>query len=127
MAAMMSSALCAVGLGFAGPHSYALAVALMLVYGFIIWLDSASLTAGAAGTADPQRRGATLAVHSTLGYAGGFVGPLIIGWTLDLMGGHSAMSWGLSFSIIGICSLLAMVIFVSLRPRELAGEEKTVK
>ena len=126
MAAMMSSALCAAGLGFAGRHSYALAVGLMLVYGFIIWLDSASLTAGAAGTADPQRRGATLAVHSTLGYAGGFVGPLIIGWTLDLMGGHSAMSWGLSFSIIGICSLLAMGIFVSLRPRELAGEGKKV-
>lgn len=127
MAAMMSSALCAAGLGFAGPHSYALAVGLLLIYGFIIWLDSASLTAGAAGTADPQRRGATLAVHSTLGYAGGFVGPLIIGWTLDLMGGNSATSWGLAFSIIGICSLLAMVIFVSLRPRELAGEGKTVK
>ena len=40
-----------------------------------------------AGTAEPSRRGATLAVHSTLGYAGGFVGPLLIGYTLDLAGG----------------------------------------
>ena len=59
---------------------------LLLVYGFVVWLDSSSLTAGAAGTAEPSRRGATLAVHSTLGYAGGFVGPLMIGYTLDLAG-----------------------------------------
>ena len=105
-----------------GSNSYVLAVALMLLYGFIVWLDSYSLTAGAAGTADPQRRGATLAVHSTLGYAGGFVGPLIIGWTLDLSGGKSPTSWGLSFLLIAICSLVAMVIFLAMRPRELAGE-----
>ncbi len=122
MVAMLCSAFCATSLGFMGSHSYVLAVALMLLYGFIVWLDSSSLTAGAAGTADPQRRGATLAVHSTLGYAGGFVGPLIIGWTLDLSGGKSPTSWGLSFLLIAICSLVAMVIFIALRPRELAGE-----
>ena len=48
--------------------SYWLAVALLLVYGPIVWLDSSSLTAGAAGTAEPAQRGATLAVHSMLGY-----------------------------------------------------------
>ncbi|MEN9515792.1 MAG: hypothetical protein RIQ95_2420 [Pseudomonadota bacterium] len=122
MAAMLCSAICATSLGFMGSNSYVLAVVLMLLYAFIVWLDSSSLTAGAAGTADPQRRGATLAVHSTLGYAGGFVGPLIIGWTLDLSGGKSPTSWGLSFLLIAICSLVAMVIFLALRPRELAGE-----
>ncbi|MFN5131011.1 MAG: MFS transporter [Burkholderiales bacterium] len=122
MAAMLCSAICATSLGFMGSNSYVLAVVLMLLYAFIVWLDSSSLTAGAAGTADPQRRGATLAVHSTLGYAGGFVGPLIIGWTLDLSGGKSQTSWGLSFLLIAICSLVAMVIFLALRPRELAGE-----
>ncbi|MFM9039338.1 MAG: nitrate/nitrite transporter, partial [Betaproteobacteria bacterium] len=127
MAAMLCSAFCATSLGFMGSHSYVLAVALMLLYGFIVWLDSSSLTAGAAGTADPQRRGATLAVHSTLGYAGGFVGPLIIGWTLDLSGGKSPTSWGLSFLLIAICSLVAMVIFLAMRPRELAGEGDKAK
>ena len=122
MAAMLCSAICATSLGFMGSNSYVLAVVLMLLYAFIVWLDSSSLTAGAAGTADPDRRGATLAVHSTLGYAGGFVGPLIIGWTLDLSGGKSPTSWGLSFLLIAICSLVAMVIFLALRPRELAGE-----
>ena len=59
-------------IGFVGTASYQIAAALILLYGLVIWLDSSSLTAGAAGTAEPSRRGATLAVHSTLGYAGGF-------------------------------------------------------
>ena len=58
---------------------YRIAVVLIVVYGMIIWLDSSSLIAGAAGAADPARRGATHAVHSILGYADGFVGPVAIG------------------------------------------------
>ena len=78
--AMTSCVVCAAGIGFLGTHSYPLAAALVLVYGLLIWLDSSSLTAGAAGSADPRRRGATLALHSLAGYTGGFVGPIMIGW-----------------------------------------------
>ena len=74
---------------------------LLTLYGVVIWLDSSSLTAGTAGTAEPSRRGATLAVHSMLGYAGGFVGPLLVGWMLDLSGGMSQLGWGLSFLSVG--------------------------
>ena len=94
---MMASAVCAGLLGFVGPLSYAFAVALLLAYGLLISLDSSSLTAGAAGSAEPSRRGATLAVHSMLGYAGGFVGPLIVGWALDLSGGMSPAAWAFHF------------------------------
>jgi MFS family permease len=92
--AMLGSILIGSMIGFIGSMSYPLAVGLMLVYGLVIWLDSSSLTAGTAGSAEPERRGATLAVHSMLGYAGGFVGPLIVGFTLDAAGGHSSMAWG---------------------------------
>ena len=85
--ALIASAVCASLLGFLGSGSYPMAVGLMLIYGVIVWLDSFSLTAGAAGTAEPSRRGATLAAHSMLGYIGGFVGPLAVGWVLDLQGG----------------------------------------
>ena len=91
-----------------GAQSYALAVTLMLVYGALIWLDSASLTAGTAGTAEPARRGATLAVHSTLGYLGGFIGPLAVGWVLDLGGGNAA-AWSGAFAVIAAIMLLALV------------------
>lgn len=109
-------------IGFLGASSYWIAVGLIVLYGMIIWLDSSSLTAGAAGSADPARRGATLAVHSMLGYAGGFVGPLAIGWTLDLSGGMSPLGWGLSFLVIAALMAVALVAFTILRPRELEGD-----
>jgi predicted MFS family arabinose efflux permease len=122
--AMLASVLVGGSIGYIGPLSYPLAVGLLLLYGFIVWLDSSSLTAGSAGTADPARRGATLAVHSTLGYAGGFVGPLMIGVILDLAGGMSRAAWGAAFLAVAALMLLALVAFSLMRPRELAGDRE---
>src|SRR3546814_6353735 len=58
--AMVASAVCAAVIGFLGPFSYELAVALLLLYGVVIWLDSSSLTAGAAGSAEPDRKSTRL-------------------------------------------------------------------
>jgi predicted MFS family arabinose efflux permease len=120
--AMLGSTVIAGTIGYFGSLSYAVAVAMMILYGLIVWLDSSSLTAGAAGTADPARRGAQLAVHSSLGYAGGFVGPLIIGFILDLGGGMSRLSWSLAFLSVAVLMLIALITFVVIRPRELAGD-----
>jgi MFS family permease len=123
--AMLASVAVSGSIGFIGTLSYTLAVALLLVYGFVVWLDSSSLTAGAAGTAEPSRRGATLAVHSMLGYSGGFIGPLMIGYTLDLVGGFTGdarMAWGVSFGLVALLMLLALAAFRLMRPRELAGD-----
>jgi predicted MFS family arabinose efflux permease len=122
--AMLGSILLGGSIGFVGTQSYQVAAALILLYGVVIWLDSSSLTAGAAGTAEPSRRGATLAVHSSLGYAGGFVGPLVIGWILDLSGGMSTTAWGLGFASVAVLMLGALVVFVRLGPRELAGDKR---
>jgi len=119
---MLSCAICAAIIGFLGPRSYLLAAALVLVYGLLIWLDSSSLTAGAAGSADPSRRGATLALHSMAGYAGGFVGPITIGWILDAAGGMSVWGWGMAFLHVGIVVLAARFAFVWLSPRDLIGD-----
>ena len=120
--AMLSCAVMAAGIGFLGSRSYPLAAALVLAYGVLIWLDSSSLTAGAAGSADPSRRGATLALHSMAGYAGGFVGPIIIGWILDRSGGMSPVAWGLAFLHIAVIGLLGRFAFVALAPRDLVGD-----
>jgi MFS family permease len=121
--AMLASILVAAALGFIGTLSYSIAVGLLLLYGFIVWLDSSALTAGSAGTADPARRGATLAVHSMLGYSGGFVGPLMIGVILDLSGGMSRFAWGAAFLAVSFLMLLALIAFWWMRPRELAGDK----
>jgi predicted MFS family arabinose efflux permease len=123
--AMLASILIGGTIGFLGSMSYAVAAVLITLYGIVIWLDSSSLTAGTAGTAEPSRRGATLAVHSMLGYAGGFVGPLLIGWTLDLSGGMSQIGWGLSFLSVAALMVCALITFWVIRPRELEGDRGT--
>ncbi len=116
-AAMIASVLFSAITGFLGSISYPLAAALTILWAIAIWLDSASLTAGTAAAADPARRGATLAIHSMLGYAGGFIGPLMVGLVLDQLGGMSHMSWGVSFFTVALLMLLCMYVFWRLRPQ----------
>lgn len=122
-AAVVGSVVLAVMVGTIGPQSYTLAVVLLGLYGIVIWLDSSSLTAGTAGSAEPSRRGATLAVHSMLGYAGGFVGPLIMGFVLDLSGGMTRTSWALAFMSVAALMLVALIVFWWLDPNELEGDK----
>jgi predicted MFS family arabinose efflux permease len=122
--ALIASAVCACLLGLFGPRSYGLAVVLLMAYGPLVWLDSSSLTAGTAGTAEPARRGATLAVHSMLGYIGGFIGPLAVGWILDAGGGMSHATWAAAFAMIASLSVIALAAFWLMRPRELAGDRR---
>jgi MFS family permease len=122
LATMLVSAAMAGVIGFSAALPYAGAAALVLLYAVLIWSDSSSLTAGSAGSAEPGRRGATLAVHSTLGYAGGFLGPLALGATLDLFGGSSVLGWGIAFGHVTVALLLGALAFVWLRPADLAGD-----
>lgn len=110
-------------IGFASAIPYDLTAGFVLLYGLLIWLDSSSLTAGTAGGAEPPHRGATLAVHSTLGYAGGFVGPLMIGWILDLAGGQSVLGWGLAYVHVAAMMLIGLLAITVLRPKAIAGDQ----
>ena len=121
-AAMLASAVMAAFMGSAAGLSYGLAVGCVMFYAILIWLDSSSLTAGAAGNALAGRRGATLALHSMLGYAGGFVGPVIMGWLLDLAGGMSVRGWAIGFAHLTVAGLIARAMFTRLRPGGLAGD-----
>ena len=123
---MLVSAAMAAVVGFGAALPYWGAAALVLGYAVLIWSDSSSLTAGSAGSAAPGRRGATLAVHSTLGYAGGFVGPLALGVTLDLFGGASVLGWGLAFGHVTLVLVAGAIAFVALRPADLAGDRAAV-
>jgi predicted MFS family arabinose efflux permease len=119
---LLVSAAMAGGIGFGAGLPYAGAAVLVLVYAVLIWSDSSSLTAGSAGSAEPGRRGATLAVHSTLGYAGGFLGPLALGVTLDLAGAASVLGWGLAFGHVTLALLAGALAFLWLRPADLPGD-----
>jgi len=79
--------------------------------------DSSALTAGVVTRASERIRGATMAVHSMLGFGAGFVAPLVFGVVLDLAGGRaSSLAWGLAFSTLGAGAVL-MSGFIRLRAR----------
>ena len=119
---MLASMAVAGVIGFTSGVSYELAAGLCILYGILIWADSSSLTAGTVGSALPGQRGATMAVHSTLGYAGGFVGPLVMGAILDLAGGESAFAWGVAFAHIAAVMALGLLAMIVFRPKHLAGD-----
>ena len=101
--AMTVSAVCACAFGFTASLPFVTVVALSLVYGMAVTGDSASITAGAVAAADPDHRGATMAVHSCIGFAGASAGPVVFGIVLDAMGGASnTLAWGLAFATMGL-------------------------
>lgn len=113
VAVMLGSSLAAAALAWGADGGYAGAVILMLVYGVLVQGDSAALTAGVVGVAEPGRRGATLALHSLIGFGGGFLAPLGLGIVLDLAGGPgSAEAWRMAFLSMAAIGL-AGPVFVS--------------
>jgi MFS family permease len=101
----------------AGSFSFALAVVMLFAYAAAISADSGALTAGAVAAARPGEQGATLAVYSLVGFAGGALGPLAAGMALDLGGGLKSMSaWYLAFAAVAAGSAVAAVA-ISLAPR----------
>lgn len=110
VAVMLASAAIGFGLGFAAPLPYGLLVGLCIAYGVAAGGDSAAITAGVVAAAPRGYRGATMAVHSCIGFVGAFLGPLAFGVALDLSGGgETVVSWGLAFALSGAVILLGPV------------------
>ena len=108
--------------GFTAGMGYGTAAVVCLLYNAAIYADSSSLTAGTVGNADPESRGAALAVHAMLGYGGGFVGPLAMGLILQVLGGESVMNWGIGFGHIAVVLLVGPLAIRTLKPRDLPGD-----
>lgn len=108
----------ATGLAIAATASMAvgLVVALTLLYGVLLTGDSGALTAGTVGAAPTGQRGATLALHAFLGFAGAAAGPLAVGMVLDAAGG-GASSWALGFVTMALGSVAVLGAVTALRPR----------
>jgi hypothetical protein len=62
-----------------------------------------------------------------LGYFGGFIAPLLVGWGLDLQGGSSPTAWATIFAVLAALVLLELVLFVAMRPRALAGDRSDAR
>jgi len=115
---MCASAAIGAVLGFLAPLPFVLLFAVVVIYGITVTGDSSSLTAGAVANAAPGQRGATMAAHSFIGFAGAFVGPLAFGVVLDLAGGSdSLLAWGLAFASSGLAVALGPLALVTIGRR----------
>jgi len=114
---MITCGLFACVVGFAAGLPFPMLAALCLVYGALIATDSASLTAGTVAAAEPGRQGATIAMHSFIGFGGGFVAPLLFGAVLQAAGGRlEASAWGYAFAAIGLSTLLGPLVLARWAP-----------
>src|SRR5262245_50570465 len=104
---MFVSAAVALAIGLCAGASPLLLLALVLAYGVTIPADSGALTSGTSASATPTHRGATLALHTTVGFGLSAVGAWAAGVTLDAAGGREEPSaWLALFALLAAGVLL---------------------
>jgi predicted MFS family arabinose efflux permease len=100
-AVMFSSAFVALLIGAFADKSPWLLLPLMVVYAITVPADSGALTSGMTMAADPDYRGATMAIHSTVGFSLSALGAWALGVALDAAGGpSSAAAWTAAFAVL---------------------------
>lgn len=117
--AMLASGALTCVLGFVSFLPWYALAALAVLHMCLVMADSSALTAGVVTRAGERIRGATMAVHSMLGFGAGFIAPLLFGAVLDLAGGKTAApAWGFAFTTLGAG---AVVMAGVIRSRARAG------
>jgi predicted MFS family arabinose efflux permease len=98
---MIASAFVAVAIGLSIGGSPLWLLALVVLYGFTVPADSGALTSGTTASAVPMNRGATLALHSTVGFGLSALGAWGAGVVLDIAGGPAQRSgWLAMFCLL---------------------------
>jgi MFS family permease len=97
--------------GLSWQVSFAASIALLACYYATVMADSGALTAGTVAAAVPEQRGATLGVHSMLGFTAGLVAPTSFGVILDVAGGaQNGWAWAASFTVLALPNLVAIAV-----------------
>ena len=110
-AIMIASAAVALAIGFGTTLPAPLLLMLLLIYGFTVPGDSGALTSGMSASAVAQQRGATMALHSTVGFGLSALGAWGAGVALDAAGGPASESgWLAAFALLAAGVLLGPVI-----------------
>jgi len=104
---MVASAAVALAIGFNASASPLILLPLVLLYGVTVPADSGALTSGTSASAVPTHRGATLALHSTVGFGLSALGAWGGGVALDAAGGPAKSSaWLALFALLAVGILL---------------------
>jgi predicted MFS family arabinose efflux permease len=103
---MCGSGLIAALIGLAAGGPPMLLLALLLVYAFSVPIDSGALTSGMAASAHPDYRGATMALHSTVGFGLSAAGAWAVGVAIDAGGGVATPSGWLAGFLVMAAGIL---------------------
>jgi predicted MFS family arabinose efflux permease len=106
-AVMFASGAVALSIGLLSDQSPWVLIPLLLLYALTVPADSGALTSGMMMAADPANRGATMALHSTVGFSLSALGAWAVGVALDAAGGPaSASAWTAAFAVLALGILL---------------------
>jgi MFS family permease len=111
-AIMLLSALTSLSVGASAVLPMIGTLLVCAIYSMTITGESASLTAGAVAAA-ADHRGATMAVHTLLGFGAATVGPLAFGAALDLIGADHWLGWAVGFALLGAGPALGPLLLKS--------------
>lgn len=104
---MIASAAVALAIGFSATLSPLIVLLLVLIYGATVPADSGALTSGMSQSAVPAQRGATMALHSAVGFGLSALGAWGMGVALDAAGGPATASgWLAAFALLAAGVLL---------------------
>jgi predicted MFS family arabinose efflux permease len=107
---MVVSAAVALAIGLSVQAQPALLLILLLAYAFAVPADSGALTSGMTMSATVPNKGATMALHTTVGFGLSALGAWGAGIVLDLAGGpNSASAWFAVFCLLCVSILLGPV------------------
>jgi len=101
------SALTALSVGLLSGGSAWLLLVLIIFYAITVPADSGSLTAGMMSFAQPQFKGLTLALHSTVGFGLSALSGWLVGLALDSQGGiQEPQGWMAAFAVLAAGAML---------------------
>lgn len=86
----------------------AIVLALLILLQITSFADVSALGVGAVLLSDPARRGGALAIYALAGFTTGFLGPVVVGLSLDWFGGtDTRLGWTAAFLTMSIGSAVA--------------------
>lgn len=110
-AVMLASAAAALCIGLLAGASPWILVALLAIYSFTVPADSGALTSGMTTSAAPGQRGATIALHSTVGFCLSAVDAWGMGAAIDAAGGPGQQSgWLAGFALLSLSIVLGPLV-----------------
>ena len=110
------SALTALSIGVLAGGSAWVILVLIFIYAVTVPADSGSLTAGMMSYAQPQFKGLTLAMHSTVGFGLSALSGWMVGLALDFHGGtQDPRAWLAAFGVLAAGVMLGPLALRLLR------------